>query len=422
MTSTFYSWINYDTIFSEVLWLDYISAWDDTSFFLTTEYNIFSFFFIPSFISNYFSSTQLSYFSYLDNFVINLHLNNKLLLLNSFYFDTLTWLNLHEKLTLSFVNEGVNYFNLLVYLNPEIILVYLDFITATDLFSLSNITYSYDYFNFNFNFNFLNNVNLFTFFIIWLFFITILFIFTTSTNFFTKNSFFMNKFFFTFVNAAYENRMQLDWVLLFGTFVLIIWIPLLMTYDDTNVEIVEIFHWFIITIFLLAIIQLLFRYSIHYFSFLEASVTDGFSTSFIAKQFVRDVSNSFALFLRFFLLIFRLNIYDGLDDFLDSYFIFFIDFDEDMYIDETLLIQFESFVSPDNAEDVVFYKYYEFDWIGDLFSKYFILLGKFIFFWLFILEEAFRVILAFYISYLIIFEVHAVNASYNEESFQKNSL
>ena len=110
-----------------------------------------------------------------------------------------------------------------------------------------------------------------------------------------------------------------------------------------------------------SVLFLLFRYSTHYFSFLEASVGEGFSASFIAKQFVRDVSNSFALFLRFFLLVFRLNIYDGLDDFLDSYFIFFIDYDEDMYIDETLGLADELFMSSDNAEDVLFYNYYEYD-------------------------------------------------------------
>jgi len=123
-----------------------------------------------------------------------------------------------------------------------------------------------------------------------------------------------------------------------------------MTYDDTNVEVVETFHSFVIVVFLVFITYLLYRYSTHYFSFLENSVTEGFSVQFIAKQFVRDVSNTFALFLRFFLLIFRLNIYDGLDDFLDSYFIFFIDFDEDSYFDEMPFMFYNSFTL-DNHED-----------------------------------------------------------------------
>jgi hypothetical protein len=152
-----------------------------------------------------------------------------------------------------------------------------------------------------------------------------------------------------------------------------------MTYDDTNVELVETFHLFITLTFLALIAYLLFRYSVHYFSFLENSVTDGFSVQFIAKQFVRDMSNTFALFLRFFLLIFRLNIYDGLDDFLDSYFIFFIDFDEDSYFDE-LPFMFYTGVLLDNHEDLSIQSLTEFTVWFDLYSKYFIILGKFIYF------------------------------------------
>ena len=67
--------------------------------------------------------------------------------------------------------------------------------------------------------------------------------------------------------------------------------------------------------FLFIIFYLLYRYSLHYFAFLENSVSDGFTSLFILKQFVRDISNTFALFLRFFYFYFVLNIYDGLDDF-----------------------------------------------------------------------------------------------------------
>ena len=67
------------------------------------------------------------------------------------------------------------------------------------------------------------------------------------------------------------------------------------------------------------------------------------------------------MFLRFFLLLFRLNIYDGLDDFLDSYYIFFIDFDEDSYFDELFFFSDNFFFFSDNREDVIFYQPVEFD-------------------------------------------------------------
>lgn len=85
------------------------------------------------------------------------------------------------------------------------------------------------------------------------------------------------------------------------------------------------------------------------------------------------MSNTFALFLRFFLLIFRLNIYDGLDDFLDSYYIFFIDFDEDSYYDELFFYADYFFYFTDNHEDNIYYLPTELEWTDDLFSKYFVL-------------------------------------------------
>jgi hypothetical protein len=128
-----------------------------------------------------------------------------------------------------------------------------------------------------------------------------------------------------------------------------------MTFDDLNSETIEMFHLFLCFIFAFIIVYLLFKYSIHYFAFLENSVSEGFTVAFIAKQMVRDLSNTFALFLRFFLLLFRLNIYDGLDDFLDSYYIFQADFEDDSYFDESIFHNNTFFYFKDNQEDVVFF-------------------------------------------------------------------
>jgi hypothetical protein len=84
----------------------------------------------------------------------------------------------------------------------------------------------------------------------------------------------------------------------------------------------------------------------HYFAFLESSISEGKSVNYAAKQFFRDFINTFALFLRFFILLFRLNVYDTLDDFYDSYYIYVGDFDDDEYF-------FDMFFS--------FYPYFYFD-------------------------------------------------------------
>ena len=151
-----------------------------------------------------------------------------------------------------------------------------------------------------------------------------------------------------------------------------------MAYNDDEVEFIEMISSSLTSYFLFVILYLLWKYSIHYFAFLEASFIEGKSASFIAKQFVRDISNTFALFLRFFLLLFRLNIYDGLDDFLDSYYIFLCDFDDDTYYDE-LLVLFDSnlFYISDNGTDSGIYNETEVDLMEDIFHKYFVILSKF---------------------------------------------
>jgi hypothetical protein len=109
---------------------------------------------------------------------------------------------------------------------------------------------------------------------------------------------------------------------------------MIATFDDDQEEFIELFNVGCFYFFFLIIIYLIFKYSQHYFAFLEASVVEGRTVTFITKQFFRDFINTFALFLRFFILLFRLNVYDTLDDFYDSYYIFIGDFDDDEYFSE----------------------------------------------------------------------------------------
>merc|ERR1712166_997227 len=78
----------------------------------------------------------------------------------------------------------------------------------------------------------------------------------------------------------------------------------------------------------------IYKYSIHFFAFLEATVAEGRSLAFAIKQCGRDIINSGSLLLRVVVLVIRLNIYDGVDDVLDSYYIFVADFDDDEYFND----------------------------------------------------------------------------------------
>jgi TRAP-type mannitol/chloroaromatic compound transport system permease small subunit len=75
---------------------------------------------------------------------------------------------------------------------------------------------------------------------------------------------------------------------------------MIATFDDDREELIEVFDVSFFYFFCFIILYLLFKYSQHYFAFLEASVTDGRSVAYITKQFFRDFINTFALLLRFF--------------------------------------------------------------------------------------------------------------------------
>jgi len=224
---------------------------------------------------------------------------------------------------------------------------------------------------------------------------------------------------FYYINSiAKESRVQFESMIQTFFFFVFYWSMLIATFDDDQEELIEIFDTGFFTFFCCLIFFLIFKYSQHYFAFLEASVSEGRNASFIIKQFFRDFINTFALLLRFFVLLFRLNVYDTLDDFYDSYYIFAGDFDDDEYFLELFFVVYAIFyLDYDNNDDRSFSFEDENEFIMDLYYIYFTCWAKFMTFIFFILEEILRLSLAFYICYLIIFEVHSVNCSYSEEDY-----
>lgn len=142
------------------------------------------------------------------------------------------------------------------------------------------------------------------------------------------------------------------------------------------------------------------------------------SVVFIVNQFLFDFLNLVGFALRFILLMLRLNIYDGVDDIFDSYYIFLADFDEDEYFLETFpdASAFASFDS-DVQDDRSFLQEDEADLTIDLYTIYYVLWGKYVFYLFFVMEEAARVGLALYVTFTLIFEINAVNRSRSEDTY-----
>lgn len=146
-----------------------------------------------------------------------------------------------------------------------------------------------------------------------------------------------------------------------------------MTFDDDQEEIIEFvdttFFYFFITLTL----YFVYRHSVHFFSFLEASVSEGRDNKFILSQFRADVLGLFSFSMRFYMLLFRVNVYDTVEDFLDTYYIFVGDFDDDEYLNELFLsIHGTMLFTLDNNDDRSFLFEDENDFAYDLFYTYFV--------------------------------------------------
>jgi hypothetical protein len=155
---------------------------------------------------------------------------------------------------------------------------------------------------------------------------------------------------------------------------------MLATFDDDQEEILEFFNTMCYYFLLATFVYYLIKYSVHYFSFLEAAKGESKSISPFS-QFLFDALNAVSFTLRFLVLMIRLNIYDTVDDILDSYYIFMADFDEEEYFPDLLFTIFAAMnYDADVNDDRSFMLEDEMDFASDLFSTYFIAWGKFTYF------------------------------------------
>ena len=184
----------------------------------------------------------------------------------------------------------------------------------------------------------------------------------------------------------------------------------LFVYNEFNIEYINLFSLQTVIIFLLITIYFLYKYSTFILLFFELSITIGKSHIYVFKQYLRDILNILAYALRLILLFIRLNIYDGLDDFFDSYYIFIGDFNAYDYLEIIYIYNYNQlYTHYDNMYDQSTIKYEETEFYLNLIYTYSIILLKFILFLILLLEGGFRLILASYIFILVVLEINNFN-------------
>ena len=419
-TSEFNWYVSY--IDTDMLWLEESLNWDDVFELSTTEYNLVSVLVVATFLNTHHLLDWCVKLAFSDLVLLadtTTLLSFKSFFLNFIHDDTTTFISLMLQLPHLFYSDFQDLMSTIIYYSPDLVfslhlMISEHWLGGTMLVAPALVFDSYQDVTSASHAEFTEYMIAFIPFLSY----TLLLISTIRINtLFGGNDSYVTRAYFYLYSLSNEVRFQLEASLQVFFFVFMYTSMMIATFDDSQEELLEFFNTMCYYFFLFTMIYYLYKYSFHYFSFLEAAKGDSKST-LAFSQFLFDALNIIAFVLRFLVLMIRLNIYDSVDDVLDSYYIFMADFDEEEYFSDTFFSMFSvmSF-DIDVNDDRSFQFEDELDFSADLFTVYFLIWGKFSYFWLFILEEIARVSLALYVTYLLIFEINAVNRSFVEDMY-----
>ena len=186
----------------------------------------------------------------------------------------------------------------------------------------------------------LKMLNLISFFMCYKYIINFVFIILVLVNFSTLRNILLQAYNFIlltkialvneFLSKLYKFTIETQF--LFFLFFLF-YITNVLFAPELLIDVISSWSFFTFVIYFFCFFVYMFKYNLNFFSFLELSNTDAYVHKYISKQYLRDTTNFLAHILRLLLLFLRLNIYDGLDDIFDSYYIFVGDFNIYEYYD-----------------------------------------------------------------------------------------
>jgi hypothetical protein len=195
-----------------------------------------------------------------------------------------------------------------------------------------------------------------------------------------------------------------------------------MAFDDEKEDFISFFDTSLVNFCLLLVIYVVWQHSLHFWAFLSATRGSGRRVRLIGEQFTSDMLSIVALSVRFYILLFRINVYDMLDDCFDSYYVFIGDFAENTYTEEALVHLGDGAATlVENQSDLGLTNDSTLDTGRDLYLSLAIVYLKIMTWLIFLLELALRLTLAVYVCYLVLIEVHGVNRSYVEENYFSHS-
>ena len=376
-----------------------------------------------SFINGHLLQDSTSKLSYLDVLLLASSGKNydAVTLYNSFLHDTyIIFVLRYFNILPSFVSSYQDLFTVSLIFTPEVILAFNEYFNSFyNLFFLNSVaTACFDSYTSNMSYSMQEGLSSIFLFFIFSWFIIYFFLSSLSLLWSKLHIGQFVRTYLYFFSLSREVRIQFEATTQTAIFFVLYWSMTIMSFDDDKEELIEYLDTSFFYFFSFVLIYFFFKHSVHYFSFLESTSTGSRSTMFLATQFKGDFLALFSMILRFYSLLLRLNVYDVLDDCLDFYYVFIGDFDDDEYLNESFFSLYGViFYTSDNQDDRSFLLEDENDFYGDIFYLYFLLWGKIFYFLFYTVELTARFGLAFYVIYLVLFEIYGVNCSYKEENY-----
>ena len=402
------------------LWLEDSSNWESSIAGYKASVSPLATLLAPFFRDLFILFDGFNKLSLIDTIFARLFSNNyaALNILEALLVDLRTSFSLKDlKLTLFYQSDFQNLLTSVSLNAPELLLAYSVFITASGALLNSLVAQVYPYMTQSYSIDSTTPANLLILMCtVWVLLLLVSSQMRNSTLDKTADTYW-SKFVLYLYSIIKDNRIQLESAIVaFNLFVLYYAILLVGFSDVLNYSATHL-STFLVVVFVSSYFTFLIKNSVHYFSFLEATVADKSLMGYVV-QFLKDSSNSIAIILRFLTLLVRLNLYDLVDDILDSNYIFFCDFEEERFLADGLssFSKNSQFVDTLNyrTHDKIYSSYPTLLLNVDLYALFFVMWGKVFFFLFFAFEEIGRVFLAFFIIYLVLFEMQTLNRSYVE--------
>jgi hypothetical protein len=410
---------------SQKFWVEDVVSWDESVNLALSDYSLFSLLTLPLFTNTFIYIKSLTKLSFLDVTVMteNLEFSESQEFNNALLWDLCEMTqNFFPSSQFIYYTSYQDFSSLMVHHSPELVIPFLDFLTTNANTGVFKYILSIGAFFFNDTITTgvskLGTIVMFLYLYVW--FMAIFFHIFRLTRWGNALESYATRLFLYLYALARNNRLQFESAVLALALATFLTVFNLLSFKDLYEEPVEQLTLWLCYSFLGVYVFFIYKNSVHYLAFLEASITNRWVVSLFV-QFGKDIANSVVLLLRFSALLVRLNIYDTLDDIMDSNYILVCDFLDDFFVLDSwakfyTVLAFEFMYGVYRSTSGAYNSTYTFD----AFVIHVIMCVKLLGFIFFIFEEVGRFLLAFFILYLIILEIQSINRSYSEDAYVTN--